>query len=364
MKIGILTFHESNNYGAVLQAYALQKIINRYNFCDLIDYRADAISAEGKIEKIRTSRGIKGVLKRILTLSYYENKNKNFKKFMKKCHLSSRSYEAANIQDANQEYDCFITGSDQVFNLDLTHNDQIFYLDFVNAGKKRIAYAASLGSYQITKKDVAAIKLLEYMDNISCREPEAAKNVASLINRDVEIVLDPTLLLTKKEWMELEEILPNLPPKYILLYLISPKSIYFKLAIKIGRKLNLPILYINYSPKKWRNMRIKNLTDVTPEQFLFLIHNAEYIITNSFHGTAFSINYEKNFYVIQDMEKKRSNQRIERLLHILKLENRMIQNVEEVGKQSINYDDRRKRLLKEKENSIRFLKKAGVLDDE
>lgn len=360
MKTGIITFHKSNNYGAVLQAYALQYIINQYAECEIIDYRSDAISGEKKLSDLKRARNFKGILKRMASESYYENKNRNFNKFLENCRLSKKTYTMKNISEANLEYDLFITGSDQVFNLSMTHGDRTYYLDFVSAEKKKIAYAASLGSYRFESDDMFTRKQIISMDHISCREPEAARAVKQLTGREADVVLDPVLLLDEKEWKRIEEPYDKIPSEYILLYLISPEAGYFKLAYEMAMSLKLPLYYINYSPRRPLNPKIKNMRNVSPGQFLYLLHHAAYVITNSFHGTAFSILYRKNFFTLKDERKSKSNQRTERILNLFSLQKQFVTETSQSLSREPDYSQTACRLEEERKKSITFLENAGV----
>lgn len=361
MKIGIITFHKSNNYGAVLQAYALQHVISRYAECEIIDYRSDAVSGEKKLMDLKRASSLKGLLKRVVAEKYYENKTGNFNKFLENCRLSKKVYTAKNIVEANQDYDLFITGSDQVFNLAMTHGDRSYYLNFVSAEKKKIAYAASLGFYRFESEDALTRKLLCSMDCISCRETEAARAVEQFTGRSVEVVLDPSLLLNRKEWESVEEPYDRLPSSYILLYLVSPENRYFKPVLEMAAALNLPLYYINYSPRLRLSPKIKNMLNVSPGQFLYLIHHAAYVITNSFHGTVLSIIYRKNFFTLKDNSKRRSNQRTERILDMFSLQKQFITGTPDIGAVEPDYSQTACRLAEERKKSIAFLENAGIL---
>lgn len=362
MKVGIITFHDSNNYGAALQAAALRKTISKYHECEIIDYKCTKISGEEKIKVLENSKGIKNLIKKYLTLGYYKKKNLNFKSFLSHNGVSNHTYNKDNINDANDVYDAFISGSDQVLNLNLTGNDYTYYLDFVNENKKKIGYATSLGSYRFDGNSIKAKQLLAHFDYMSCREPEVTHILKEECGvENVTTVVDPTLLLSKNDWLEMQEKYEHHPEKYILLYLISPEKRYFDFALSVSKQLNLPLLYICYSAKKYRNKQIKHLTDVSPSQFIYLINNSSFIVTNSFHGTALSSILEKDFVVIKDCSREKSNQRIDRILKITNLENKFIESPDDIDYASIDYSDRVERLKREKEKSLQFLQEAGMV---
>lgn len=363
MKVGIVTFHDSDNYGAVFQAYALHKVVGHAYDCEIIDYRAAAISAENKLQRIREPKGLKGFLKKALVLRFYEKKHEGFMDFLAKCNISE-PYTAQTIRKANKVYDAFITGSDQVFNLTLTHGDRNYLLEFADDEKLKIAYAASMGKYRFDAEDQKTRDAILRMNAVSCREPEVSQKVAEFTGRGTELVLDPTLLLEKERWLELEQEMRGIPEKYILLYCVSPEKWYFDLATSAGKKYGLPVLYVNYSPRRVHSPGIKNLICVTPGQFLYLIHHADIVLTSSFHGTALSTIYQKNLYIINDVKRKESNQRMDRLIDLYGLQKRFVSSAAEFTHDVFDYAPGARRVEAEWERSMKFLQEAGVLAEE
>lgn len=365
MKVGILTFHESANYGAVLQAYALQKVINRSNECEIVDYRSANISASHKLERMSKDKSIKGMLKKLLVYGFYEKRNARFQAFLEAhCHLSKERYTKDNIADANELYDCFVSGSDQILNLRLTANDYAFYLDFVEKGKMKVAYAASIGNYALREADGKAKDLLTAFDRISSREKSVSQEIEAYAGVASPVVLDPTFLLEKKNWEEIEEKI-EVPDRFILLYFVSPEKEYFDYAVKFAEETNLPIYYINYSYKKYKSAKIRNLTDVSPGQFLYLIHKAAYVLTNSFHGTALSIGYEKQFYVILDSKREKGNQRMKNILSELDLTSccaTLDADISDVLNRTIDYSVKKERLPVKVAESLGYLSDSGVIE--
>ena len=221
-RIGILTFHTAINYGAVLQAYALQKYLNEQGYdCEVIDYQCKKINDNYKILKIK-SKNLKKIIISFLKAPLLFLQRKKFKKFViNNIRLSNQKYYPYNITSSNKYYDCFITGSDQVWNLSLTNNDMSYFLDF--ATKKRISYAASNGTEEISEKDFKKVSnYLQKFSAISVREKGLQNSLMNKISISIIKVLDPVFLLDVESWNNL---LPNFncKEKYILAYIIHEK---------------------------------------------------------------------------------------------------------------------------------------------
>lgn len=360
MKIGILTYHDTTNYGAALQAYALQRKIQELGYeVDIIDYKCEAVTNRYKIKKLREIKDPKELIKTILTrktnrkLKYeFERFKKDFQKISKKCYYKNDIAECLNI------YDKIIVGSDQVWNLDLSGNDETYFLDFIKDPKRKIAYAASFGYSQVPQKYVEKTKeCLENLDNISVREIQGKKLIEDLVNKQVEVVLDPTLLLEKKDYMNLIEKPKKCYDKdYILLYKMSDTPTLMKFARKLAKMTKCKIIYLNHSYKYQLGM--DNVRGASVGEFIWYLENAKYVVTSSFHGVAMSIVFNKNFFYELDNSKGNSNSRTKNLVELLNLESREIVQAEnnEIDNQ-IEYNKVDKILTKEREKSIEFLTK-------
>ena len=312
MKVGIITFQRAYNYGAVLQAYALCQKINSLGFsCEVIDYHCEKFERDYKKISIFKAGSIREFISAIVNGKTRNKKRAKFIDFVEReISLSPQKYYCENIIDSNNEYDVFITGSDQVWNLNLTDEDWNFFLAFVRLEKKKISYAASIVAIDNDKEIENKIKnCLDSFSRITLRENSGVKYLLSLGYNSTKLVLDPTLLLTKEEWTELGKKYSMgmlLPKDYLLAYFVSPT--------------NLPIVLINYTHRKVD--AVINLTTVSPGQFVRLFMNATMVITNSFHGTAFSINLNKDFLYVLNIEKPEKNERINTLVNLLELSER------------------------------------------
>lgn len=330
-KIGIITYHNARNFGAILQSYALNRYINNCGvLCETIDYHSAKIDSSYKL--IRYQKGnLKLLLNSFVGIRNNLLKKIRFNKFKKNIIISSKRYNYNNISQANDEYKIFITGSDQVWNLDL-NNDKNYYLDFVNGNNIRNSYAASFGNIDMLEKHEEYLRnCLKKYENISVREESAKVKLNEKFNIEASLVLDPTFLLSKNDW---EKVCENKTSKekYILLYVLHEESTY-RIAEKISQLTNLKVYVLNESYRK--RIRAKYIRNVGPDKFINLIKNAEYVITDSFHGTAFSIIFRKNLKVVLKNKNKHLNDRLVSILNLFKL-NECIVNTDSKGKELIN----------------------------
>ena len=367
MKNAILTWYHYQNYGTALQAYALQKFLNSSMYeTELIKYIPEYKSQNEKknIKKINIyiNNRKKKYLNKIIKKKYYknlENKSENFKEFLSKINLTEEEYNKKNLKELNQVYDNFIVGSDQIWNPN--NIDYTYFLDFVDENKNKIAYAPSFGvkqneyPYQNNKLK----NLLNRFDYISVREEDGKYIIKKLINKSVKIVLDPTLLLEKKQWNEFVKVDMN-KTKYILCYFLGEQKYYWKYVKKLQKETGLEIRIIPIQPEAYfKKGTIES--EVGPMEFLDLMANAEIICTDSFHGMVFSIIFEKKFSVLKrfkDNDRKSQNSRICNLLKLIDLEEFFIdENFEETKFIVNNYEDINN-ILAEKRNES----KTYILD--
>ena len=364
-KIAKLTFHNTTNYGAILQTYALQKKIESMGLeTEVINYECKAVEDRYRIKDIRQSKSIKEIIKAVMGNKDKKKLLDKFQAFAKKyIKISSKKYAKSNIKECNSIYNRIIVGSDQVWNLNLSGNDFTYFLDFVDDNNKKCSYAASFGTSNIMNQNSEKLKqLLNEFKYINIREKQGYDIINSLLGRKANIVLDPTLLLDYKDW---KKIIPNIDKKvrkkFVLLYIIAPNKDIIRFAKKIAKSKKCEVIYINHSLKKIQG--VKNLRGVGPEDFLWYINNAECIITTSFHGVAFSINFNKTFYFALSKEKNNFNSRIESLVEKLELQDRNIELYNNAVEE-IHYDKINEILEKEKEQSEKCLEEMLITEDQ
>lgn len=362
-KIGIITFHRAINYGALLQTYALHKKIKDLGFDnEILDYRNQVLEKKHKKMKLSISNGIKGILKYLLIARNHNTKHNKFREFTKKyIKMSEPLNSLDDIKKIESQYSKFITGSDQVWNYNITNFDKTYFLQFTRNNSKKNAYAASFGISKIPNDLVNDYKnLLKGFNIISIREEKGAEIIRNLINKDVDTVLDPTMLIDKNQWFKLADDKLYKNEKFILIYGFGGSSNIINFAKNLSKKTGYKIVHITSSFKKIKGVIYEQ--SVGPEEFLGLFKNAEFIITNSFHGTAFSINFNKQFFIELLPASTGVNSRLEHILNLFDLNDRLITStVVNNYKEQIDYTYVNKILTKEKEKSIKILKK--ILQD-
>lgn len=366
MKIGILTFHNAHNYGAVLQAYALKTLIRKKGFqVDIINYCNQTIEEKYQkklqckfemIDIIHPGRIFyKLCYKRRIKYMQpqWTNQYEKFEKFISTYLINMPKVKAENI--GKMQYDMLIVGSDQIWSEELTGGiDKVYILDFPFEGR-RISYAASNANGKVPRNDEGFIEAIKRFEFISTRESMLAQNIRSKADIRVEEVLDPTLLLDKEDYstLERENGLSFITKNYIFVYYVKEDKKLAECAKAIANNTEMEIIELHYYWHKEYDSKFQ-FADFGPENFLATIANAKFVITNSFHGTVFSILYRKNFYAVTQ-----KNIRIQNLLVNLGLMNRCIYSVEEVDiNEVISYNDIIKKLEKYRENSFRFIENA------
>lgn len=361
MKIGILTYHDTTNYGAVLQEYALAKTINGFGYdCEVIQYKCEAVENREKLFDFNNI-SLKKIIKFIILGRSNRDKYKEFKNFTTKNIKESREiYTKQNISESVRIYDKFIVGSDQVWNTQLSGNDMTFFLEFCSDQKKKYSYAASFGLSNLIEETKEPIKkMLSDFSKITVRENEGAKIIKDLIGGDVAVVLDPTFLVNKNQWKSLSEVgRYKIEKKYILLYLIQDKKKTLEYARKLANKVGYEIVYINISPYTEKGM--KNVRDASPTEFLELLKNASFVITGSYHGVVLSINMNINFIFEVKNSAGNYNSRINTVIKLFNLESRKI-NFSTFEYEEIDYDKINAIIEHEREKSLNILR--GYLNE-
>lgn len=364
-KIGICTLYTGYNFGSALQAYSTKMILDEMGFepelfkvsgslvrgrdirlkKTLILFTRMLLFSKNKINVIKSFSGNNKSNVNIKTLNEFDDFYNN------KLNPTVISYKKLKKISKNTEYISFICGSDQIWNSTAFYVDPFYYLSFCPKNK-RIAYAPSFGRTYIPtyNKNIIKKKLLG-IDNISIRENSGKKIIKELINKDVDVCLDPTLLLDKHKWNKSLEV-SKINKKYILCYFLNaPSSNAKKFINKLSIEKKMDVISIN-------NNFFKNVVYGGPETFLSFLSSAEYVITDSFHGVAFSINFEKKFYVF-DRQYITENQstRIKSLLEIVNLED-VFECEYELDSNYFDYKMVSNILSKEREKSLEFLKKS------
>ena len=363
MKIAVITLKDSPNYGGILQSYALQKaIIELGHECTLIDYTNIDFKRKYTFCGKPSNMGlVYWIYKKVQYPIMYKMIHKMFP-FYNHLHLTRHFDNPEELKELNSQFDAFITGSDQVWACDLNNNDDSFFLSFAEKGKLRIAYAASLGRtlqmMNVREKSFIA-KEIQGMDVISVREKSDEEIISNLGGgvKTAQTVLDPTLLLNKEKWSEIAVRKKRQP--YVLCYLIQSRRndrAALAYAKKIAREREFKVIKVcrGLTSVLWG----ETLNIPTVEEWLGLFADASYIVTNSFHGVAFSINFNRDFNAfIEGNPTEGRNARLHNICNAVGLSNRIvvIGSNQNVDNSVINYQSVNNRLDELRAQSVEFL---------
>lgn len=358
MKAGIITFQSAYNYGAVFQAFALQEFLTEnYAKTIIIDYHNEEIDKSYKTPRIMDFFcNTKNSIFKYMQAFLYKGKHRKIDEFRNNYLHLSKYYNIDNITDAINEADVFITGSDQVWNHLIIKGDSTYFLNFA-LSKKTCSYAASFGISEIPNAYIQFYRNnLKNIMMLSVREYAGAELVQKMVGRNVEVLPDPTLLIDSNRWKKLS-IAPRRTGKYILVYKITKADKLLNFARKLAQDTGLPIIYV---PNDLKSGVIGSLkTNVGPEEWLGYINCAEYVVTNSFHGTVFSILFGKKFFSEVSTKVNPSTSRLMSLLEMFNLEDRIIENYSyEILKKELDLEMINEKQFHQKEKANIFLRKV------
>ncbi len=327
MKVGIITFHRALNYGALLQAFALRHSLSKLNVdAQVLDYRNSIIEEMYFYPSFAQRKTLKAKIKYLIQGKSELKRREKFENYRKKyLNLSGKLCNTDDLIVASERYDIFITGSDQVWNYTAHNFDKNYCLQFVNNKSKKYSYAASFGISSLPNEYINEYqKLLSDFAMCSVREKQGLDILRNLDIEQCRIDVDPTMLLTKEEWQSEFDITVKQKQKYIFAYYFeltdTLRSYIEQLAVKTG----CIVVFIGNPIKSPFHCRSRALKTADPIDFVNAVANAEYVVTNSFHGTAFSIIFNKKFYVEFLKTDSRVNSRIENILQTFSLESRLI----------------------------------------
>lgn len=364
MKIDIVTLHRAQNYGSVLQAFALQKQIEKLGHqAYILDYYPERYTNKGLLKRLknkssRFNNPLVLLIAKLLIYPSYLKKGIQFNKFMHYLNLEKPSF-ATNEEGMGRftDADAYCAGSDQIWNSHWNEGiEKVLFLDFVPKGKLCLSYAASIGLSNIPANEIDETKLLlDKFEFLSLREDKGVELVRELGRTDAVQCLDPTLLMSKEEWgLYADDSYKG--KEYVLTYNLHHDPEIDKCAKAIASKYHLQIRNISYN---WHDIVRHGHLDWCPtvEGFLGLIKNAKYVVADSFHATAFSIIFEKPFVVITP---EVASSRLSSLLKMLELDDYNINKFTSIKviEQPIDYIRVKSIIATEQRESISFLNKA------
>lgn len=366
-------YHDNYNFGAVLQAYALQRILTDMGAeASVLDIRFKQNTGacgkrRGALSRIR-NKVLRTIQKRFYAgkIQRLKDRCRKYQSFKEHWIRTTDTVEEDDLRNIGDEFDLYIAGSDQIWNPDYWKG--AYFLDFVHEIGRKASYSASIGvsSYNRSQKEYVYEQLKSF-SRISVRETDARAILKGLgLEQEIEVVLDPTFLLGPAEWDRLCH-KTALPDQYVLCCLLGTGREHRSFAVKLARaeKLKLVMLTTGYQ-EMLLNSRTGDLEliDVDPGEVLWAIKNARVVLTDSFHIMALSVNYGKQFYVLrrdQDTQQHNMNSRIYSFLKETGLEARLIDSDIVPDLEAIDYRQVEKLLLKRKEESLKFLQSVIAL---
>lgn len=382
-KIGIVSCYFKDNYGSMLQAYATQKILDNMGLDnETLNIKENIDFAKGKKEYYKSQifnyTFIKSKLG-MIWLKIYKKINKKlgkniairekkYKEFRKEIRLTKAFHTYDELNKNATDYSTIIVGSDQLW-LPVNVVADYYTLNWVPDNINKVSYSTSFGISQVPDKYKDKYKkFLNRINYISVREDSGCKIVKELTGRDATLVCDPTMLLTREEWLDIQVKEPIIKDKYILCYFLGKNIEHRKFAERLKAKTGFKIVSLNHADEYVKySDKFADIVpyDIGPKEFLNLIRNAEYICTDSFHGTVFSLINNKKFFTFERYSSKNgkvsTNSRIYSLLGIMNLQNRILKGTEDIEKvvnYKIDFNVVNEKLSEFRESSKKFLIQA------
>lgn len=366
-KVAFITRHAVTNYGSALQAYATQRAIEKLGHeAVCINYiREDELPKNIVKTKLYLSSCNGNPLKRFIYTAIqkpvFALSDGKFRKYMEKfVKLTDVEYHTEEeLKNNLPKADIYMTGSDQVWNT-ITYDkiDPAYFLSFVPDDKKKVAYAGSFGGKTVKSEDKDNIATwLKSYDTVTVRELSGVE-IAESMGVEATQVLDPTFLLTPNDWSAL---IPDKKPKekYVLVYQLQPNKNFEKYAVEFAKRKNLKLYrvypYISHAVKPGKLIFCPEITE-----FMWYIKNAEYFLTDSFHGTSFAIGFNTQFI---DILPNKNSERNRSILRIAGLEDRILDDYNDfsLADKMIDFNDVNRRIDSERERSFEELRK--MLED-
>lgn len=346
-KIGLLTIHDTLNYGSLLQTYSLYKAIESMGKdIELIDYKCKAIVERETTYSLKECRSIKDIIKSFMWHGAMQSKYDNFWNFMKKNMKLTKSYTRDSIKKANDDFDAFVVGSDIVWGTNITGKDWTYFLDFANDNKKKIAFSSSVGTKWEHSEDEKIKTYLERFDAISVRE-ELAQQWLQEIGIDAQVTCDPTMLWDKEFWNRMVKKTQNEEP-YVFVYMWTKDMRTLNHAKEYAKAHGLKVKCQQfYNPIKG----VENVKPLSLEEWISLVANAQTVFTASYHGLLYSLYFHKDVYYYN----RENKSRMESLGRELNISHREIPG-EFSEKAEIDYNYVDKKLEEKRNYSLTLLK--------
>ena len=354
MKIALITFHDTTNFGALLQTYGLYKKLNDLGYdCSLLDYQCESQLKNEIPAKFQFSINPRSLVSEILVKSKKRRKYTAMKTFTRQ-YMSkiSKRYDRQSVFNIKENYDTYVVGSDMLWGLDMTGGDFSYFLDFVPDEKRKFSYASSIGKREWTEEERGKIsKLLNRFQAISVREKSTVDRLKSVVNKECYVVCDPTMLVTPEEWQPY--VGKRLCKKdYVLVYFDTDDRKCSQDAVEYAKKNKKKLLVISQMPSIMTGTH--NVFPYKVEDFLSLFFFADTVFTASYHGLLYSLYFHKNF-VYYNRQPAYRMQTVAELLGIEGREGR-VADIDNLPK--LNYHIIDEKMAAYRDKSIDFIKET------
>ncbi len=364
MKIGVLTIHDTFSIGASLQAYAIcKKLSEMQHEPELIAYSPKYLYSIYDARPIGIQEDFRSTIRSLFAWRRNAEVQKRFADFKNQFHppMTRRYHSNEEIKADPPKMDAYVCGSDQIWNPEHIFYDDIFFCGFEKRQVPKVAYAASIGLDELTDKDTQFLsRQCKNMTSIGVREDKAVALLEE-IGFSATQNIDPTLLYDMAAWRELESpVAQKLPEKYILYYPLSENKIEYELLPLLKSYTGLPCVVVSPSLKGYKHADCQ-ICSAGPREYLYLIHNAEVVFTNSFHALSFSIIFEKKSVIYGHVSR---NSRLESLLRLTGLQECFIKTAEGFNQKDWNaiwekgYAECRNLIQEEQRKADVFLREA------
>jgi hypothetical protein len=361
MKIDTITFHRSINYGARLQTYALQQALIKCGYeSEVIDY---ALRGPRIYQKINYKKPGAALKKLAINLNTFINR-RNICQVVQKFEAFSREYirltekydSYEQLNHSPPKADIYMAGSDQLWNIITYGYRPEYFMEFAPTNIKKSTYAVSIANYNYSDEQISIIKnAIKDIPMLSVREEEARDFLLKHFNRESQVHMDSVFLLSPEQWDQIA-IVPEIKEKYVFCYALTRNKIMQQVIDELKKKTDYTIVVLsNRSLKMVKGDRY--IFNAGPREFLGWISHAEYVLTTSYHGTAFSIIYNKAFgnYTIPEY-----SSRTDSLLHKFSLMHRKNISATDLLNEAVDYVDIKPKLKAEIANSYDYIRKIGL----
>lgn len=346
MRVCGITFAHSPNYGSCLQAYALKKAIESIEVCgDKCSYKVIPI-------QMLKDYPVNGLSGKLINLLLAWNRLQ-YKSFYKKYMTYAECDCIKNLKLLNNQFDVFVCGSDVIWNDSFNRRVGAYYLDF--AEKYRFSYAASFGKANVSEEYIRFVgDKIDRLDAISVREPSAVGIAKRCTDKPVTVVADPVLLVNRNEWQQVAGKIDS-KKKFIFVYATHLNDIIIEYLKKLQEETKLQVVWAVAGPKQAIKQGIFRVQ--TPEEWLGYLKNSEYVVTNSFHATAFSVLFHKKFFTVVNGDKTKGiNVRMNDFLEAIGLEDRIFSDIpQKLVLSEIDYTHVDEKIQNMREHAMAFL---------